>query len=60
MVGDNIYEGPATADDYRLKFEDPYTVMVANPITGHSLRWTFSEGPMAGATHSRSCSTTRR
>ncbi len=24
MVGDNIYEGPATGDDYRLKFEDPY------------------------------------
>lgn len=24
MVGDNIYEGPATAEDYRLKFEDPY------------------------------------
>ena len=22
--------------------------MVANPITGHSLRWNFSEGPMAG------------
>jgi predicted phosphodiesterase len=24
MVGDNIYEGPATEEDYRLKFEDPY------------------------------------
>ena len=24
MVGDNIYEGPASAEDYRLKFEDPY------------------------------------
>ena len=24
MAGDNIYEGPATADDYRLKFEEPY------------------------------------
>lgn len=24
MAGDNIYEGPATAEDYRLKFEDPY------------------------------------
>jgi hypothetical protein len=22
--------------------------MVANPITGHSLRWKFSDGPMAG------------
>lgn len=24
MVGDNIYEGPATRDDYRTKFEEPY------------------------------------
>lgn len=24
MVGDNIYEGPATEEDYRLKFEEPY------------------------------------
>ena len=24
MTGDNIYEGPASAEDYRLKFEDPY------------------------------------
>lgn len=24
MVGDNIYEGPATETDYRLKFEEPY------------------------------------
>ena len=24
MAGDNIYEGPATPEDYRLKFEAPY------------------------------------
>ena len=24
MAGDNIYEGPATEQDYRLKFEEPY------------------------------------
>jgi 3',5'-cyclic AMP phosphodiesterase CpdA len=24
MLGDNIYEGPATRDDYRRKFEEPY------------------------------------
>lgn len=24
MVGDNIYEGPASEQDYRLKFEEPY------------------------------------
>jgi 3',5'-cyclic AMP phosphodiesterase CpdA len=24
MLGDNIYEGPATREDYRLKFEEPY------------------------------------
>jgi len=29
MVGDNIYEGPATADDYRLKFEEPYQALLA-------------------------------
>jgi 3',5'-cyclic AMP phosphodiesterase CpdA len=24
MLGDNVYEGPATRDDYRRKFEEPY------------------------------------
>ena len=24
MLGDNIYEGPATPEDYRTKFEEPY------------------------------------
>ncbi len=24
MLGDNIYEGPATPEDYRVKFEEPY------------------------------------
>ena len=24
MLGDNIYEGPATREDYRRKFEEPY------------------------------------
>ncbi|MGH9176447.1 MAG: metallophosphoesterase, partial [Vicinamibacterales bacterium] len=28
MLGDNIYEGPATADDYRRKFEEPYRVLL--------------------------------
>lgn len=28
MVGDNIYEGPATENDYRLKFEGPYTALL--------------------------------
>jgi predicted phosphodiesterase len=28
MAGDNIYEGPATADDYRLKFEEPYKTLL--------------------------------
>jgi len=28
MAGDNIYEGPATAEDYRLKFEDPYKLLL--------------------------------
>lgn len=28
MLGDNIYEGTATADDYRLKFEEPYRALL--------------------------------
>jgi predicted phosphodiesterase len=28
MAGDNIYEGPATAEDYRIKFEDPYKALL--------------------------------
>ena len=28
MAGDNIYEGPATPDDYRLKFEEPYKALL--------------------------------
>ena len=28
MVGDNIYEGPASPEDYRLKFEDPYRTLL--------------------------------
>ena len=29
MVGDNIYEGPATSEDYRRKFEEPYADIAA-------------------------------
>jgi predicted phosphodiesterase len=29
MLGDNIYEGPASAEDYRRKFEEPYAEMLA-------------------------------
>jgi hypothetical protein len=28
MAGDNIYEGPASEEDYRLKFEEPYKVLL--------------------------------
>lgn len=28
MAGDNIYEGAATEDDYRLKFEEPYRLLL--------------------------------
>ncbi len=28
MAGDNIYEGPATPEDYRLKFEEPYKLLL--------------------------------
>jgi predicted phosphodiesterase len=32
MAGDNIYEGPATAEDYRIKFEEPYQVLLADGV----------------------------
>ena len=28
MAGDNIYEGPATREDYRLKFAEPYKLLL--------------------------------
>jgi predicted phosphodiesterase len=28
MLGDNLYEGPATSDDYRSKFEEPYAPLL--------------------------------
>lgn len=28
MAGDNIYEGPALPEDYRIKFEDPYKALL--------------------------------
>ena len=32
MAGDNIYEGPATAEDYRLKFEEPYKALLDDGV----------------------------
>jgi hypothetical protein len=32
MVGDNLYEGPATPEDYRLKFEEPYAPLLAEGV----------------------------
>ena len=32
MAGDNIYEGPASADDYRVKFEEPYAALLADGV----------------------------
>jgi hypothetical protein len=32
MVGDNIYEGPATEEDYRLKFEAPYKLLLDDGV----------------------------
>jgi predicted phosphodiesterase len=28
MLGDNIYEGPASPEDYRVKFEEPYQALL--------------------------------
>jgi predicted phosphodiesterase len=32
MAGDNIYEGPATPEDYRIKFEEPYKLLLADGV----------------------------
>ena len=32
MAGDNIYEGPATPDDYRRKFEEPYRTLLHDNV----------------------------
>ncbi|HEX6217364.1 MAG TPA: metallophosphoesterase, partial [Vicinamibacterales bacterium] len=32
MAGDNIYEGPATPEDYRVKFEEPYKVLLGDGV----------------------------
>jgi hypothetical protein len=32
MVGDNIYEGPASPEDYRRKFEEPYQVLLQDDV----------------------------
>ena len=32
MAGDNIYEGPATAEDYRVKFEEPYAALLTDSV----------------------------
>jgi hypothetical protein len=32
MLGDNIYEGPATPDDYRKKFEEPYRELLDDGV----------------------------
>jgi hypothetical protein len=32
MAGDNIYEGPATPDDYRTKFEEPYAELLESDV----------------------------
>jgi hypothetical protein len=37
MAGDNIYEGPATAADYRRKFEEPYAALLERGVTFHAV-----------------------
>ena len=32
MLGDNIYEGPATPEDYRRKFEEPYHALLEDGV----------------------------
>jgi predicted phosphodiesterase len=37
MLGDNIYEGPATAADYRRKFEEPYRPLLDSGVTFYAV-----------------------
>jgi acid phosphatase len=37
MAGDNIYEGPATAEDYRTKFEEPYAPLLEDGVRFHAV-----------------------
>jgi 3',5'-cyclic AMP phosphodiesterase CpdA len=37
MAGDNIYEGPATPEDYRTKFEAPYGALLAEGVRFHAV-----------------------
>jgi predicted phosphodiesterase len=37
MNGDNIYEGPASREDYRAKFERPYQALLAEGVTFHAV-----------------------
>jgi len=32
MLGDNLYEGPATPEDYRVKFEEPYKALIERGV----------------------------
>jgi hypothetical protein len=37
MLGDNIYEGPASPEDYRRKFEEPYRALLDDGVTFHAV-----------------------
>jgi hypothetical protein len=37
MVGDNIYEGPASPEDYRQKFEEPYRTLREAGVRFHAV-----------------------
>ena len=37
MVGDNIYEGPASPEDYRTKFEEPYRALLDAGVRFHAV-----------------------
>lgn len=37
MTGDNIYEGPATAEDYRVKFEQPYRALLDEGVAFYAV-----------------------
>ncbi len=37
MLGDNLYEGTATPDDYRAKFEEPYKTLIDDGVSFYAV-----------------------
>ena len=57
MGGDNIYEGPATPEDYRLKFEEPYKPLLDAGVKFYAVLGNHDDpapDPLPAVPHGRS------